>query len=457
MKNLNIDVVNKRATYRHRDGVIVCGNSDYQITFTFDAEWGAYTEKTARFKWNGGYRDVAFTGTTVNVPTIENATQVEVGVYVDDLSTTTPAVIPCDRSIRCGSGSNYITPEESRNLEARVFEHGEDIAEINENFMQAKSNNLFNHEEAKRGDVDDSGVFTENSQGTYYVSNLMEVEPRSVITISCELNATKVRAYLNGGTVYEYGENGNFLTKSNYSNASKKDLLPTTRYIRVKWTAILTEKETICVKYYADANLAYEAYYPGYRLKPKGFTASYSAPQGDGIYDVVITNVEKFTTEALEALNLDQGARIWVKLKNCSFDVTLPWQVYELRLDIYENTLPDWVCKVQTAVGMPSRCKLTGHHKITLAKGFSEVEGVPNSDGTAKRYENCSNIHNLESWNGTTTDFVNCKRLMNIYSHGYRMNFTNCAYMTNVQVVTDSKYENCTNVDPYTCSGYSAE
>ena len=38
---LNINVVNKVATYQQRNGDIVCGNSDYTIKFTFDAEWGA--------------------------------------------------------------------------------------------------------------------------------------------------------------------------------------------------------------------------------------------------------------------------------------------------------------------------------------------------------------------------------------------------------------------------------
>lgn len=121
MKNLNITVANKVATYIQRDGYIVCGNSDYQITFTFDSVWGGYDKKIARFKWNGGYRDVEITtDNTTKVPRIENATQVEVGVYVEDLSTTTPAVIPCARSVLCGSASEYITPEEAHNLAERV-------------------------------------------------------------------------------------------------------------------------------------------------------------------------------------------------------------------------------------------------------------------------------------------------------------------------------------------------
>lgn len=100
-KNLNISVTNKIAKYLQRDGAIVCGNSDYQITFTFDAEWDAYPTKTARFIWNGKYWDQPFTGNVCPVPIIQNAVFVIVGVYAGDLCTTTPASIPCKRSILC--------------------------------------------------------------------------------------------------------------------------------------------------------------------------------------------------------------------------------------------------------------------------------------------------------------------------------------------------------------------
>lgn len=102
MKTLHINVFDKIATYQKRDGCIVCGNSDYQIKFTFDDEWAAYDKKTAHFIWNGQYTDVEFTGDTCPVPKITNATVVKVGVYVDDLSTTTPTTIECKRSVLCG-------------------------------------------------------------------------------------------------------------------------------------------------------------------------------------------------------------------------------------------------------------------------------------------------------------------------------------------------------------------
>ena len=101
MKTLNVNVSDKVATYRQRDGVIVCGNSDYQIKFVFDSDWDDNPQKTARFIWNGQYVDVDFEGDVCLVPIIHNTTSVSIGVYSGELSTTTPAVIECKKSILC--------------------------------------------------------------------------------------------------------------------------------------------------------------------------------------------------------------------------------------------------------------------------------------------------------------------------------------------------------------------
>lgn len=102
-KALRITVKDKIATYLQRDGVIVCGNKGYKIAFTFDEEWDAYETKIARFIWNDKYYDRTFTGKECDVPVINDATEVTVGVYAGDLKTTTPAVIPCLISILCGN------------------------------------------------------------------------------------------------------------------------------------------------------------------------------------------------------------------------------------------------------------------------------------------------------------------------------------------------------------------
>ncbi len=103
IKILHISVKNKIATYRHRDGAIVCGNKGYKIVFTFDEEWDDYSTKTARFIWGGKYYDQIFTGVECQVPILNDTTEVTIGVYAGDLKTTTPAEIPCLISILCGN------------------------------------------------------------------------------------------------------------------------------------------------------------------------------------------------------------------------------------------------------------------------------------------------------------------------------------------------------------------
>ena len=98
---LNVDVVNKIATFQKRGGCIVCGNSDYTIKFTFDSEWGEFPTKTARFVFNGQFTDVDFTGDYCSVPILYDTTGVEIGVYAGELKTTTSAFIGCYRSILC--------------------------------------------------------------------------------------------------------------------------------------------------------------------------------------------------------------------------------------------------------------------------------------------------------------------------------------------------------------------
>lgn len=103
--NININVSEKRASVIGAP-IIVCGNSDYSITFDFDAEWAGTAAKTARFAYAQGgvlkHQDVVFFGNVVDVPVLSNVREVYVGVYAGNLRTTTPARICCKRSILCG-------------------------------------------------------------------------------------------------------------------------------------------------------------------------------------------------------------------------------------------------------------------------------------------------------------------------------------------------------------------
>lgn len=115
--NIFVNITNKHAQVVGAP-VIVCGNSDHVLEFSFDAEWGPLPVKTARFVWvTAGkvkYQDVVFSGSTVAVPILSNTRQVRVGVFAGDLKTTTPAIIPCEPSILCGTGMVEEKPTENQ-------------------------------------------------------------------------------------------------------------------------------------------------------------------------------------------------------------------------------------------------------------------------------------------------------------------------------------------------------
>ena len=105
---INISVVGKRPAVNGTP-IIVCGNSDYIIKFTFDDEWEELPVKTARFIYvqTGEVKceDVPFEGDTVQVPILTKTREVRIGVFAGDLHTSTPAVIPCELSVRCLAGA----------------------------------------------------------------------------------------------------------------------------------------------------------------------------------------------------------------------------------------------------------------------------------------------------------------------------------------------------------------
>lgn len=118
-KILHVAVNEKIATYRQRDGAIVCGNKDYRVKFSFDSEWDGQAVKTARFIYNNTVEDKVFEGSTVDVPVIRNATLAAVGVFAGDLQTTTPALIPCKKSILCSDG---LPPDPEPDVYAQIME-----------------------------------------------------------------------------------------------------------------------------------------------------------------------------------------------------------------------------------------------------------------------------------------------------------------------------------------------
>lgn len=110
MNYINIQVSQRHATNVTSSPAPVCGNSDYTVVFSFDAEWAAYENKTARFVTESGHFDVLFAGNECPMPQLSNVRWVEIGVYAGDLRTTTPAYVPLDRSILCGDSSVHPEP-----------------------------------------------------------------------------------------------------------------------------------------------------------------------------------------------------------------------------------------------------------------------------------------------------------------------------------------------------------
>lgn len=100
---IQIEVTNKRATVVG-EPVIVCGNSGDRVQFLFDDEWGEDTEKTALFAYErlGVTEHVAaeINGDTAEIPVLPDIRAVKVGAYEGDIRATTPAVIPCEPSVR---------------------------------------------------------------------------------------------------------------------------------------------------------------------------------------------------------------------------------------------------------------------------------------------------------------------------------------------------------------------
>ena len=155
---INISVKNKIATAAE-DYIIVCGNSDYIINFTFDDEWNEHNTKTARFGFtqNGvkKFIDVLFEGNVCNMPVLSNTTTVEIGVYAGDLHTTTPCLLSCKKSILCEGG----TPEEPpENIYNQILEKCTEAVETAASVEKRANDGEFNGEKGEKGEKGETGV-----------------------------------------------------------------------------------------------------------------------------------------------------------------------------------------------------------------------------------------------------------------------------------------------------------
>lgn len=86
---------------------IVCGNSDYVLSFDWDAEWDEFDAVTCciiSYSEGGTTRsEIMVSDGTVTVPVQQNVYAVEIGLTAGDIRTTTPARISCLRCITDGA------------------------------------------------------------------------------------------------------------------------------------------------------------------------------------------------------------------------------------------------------------------------------------------------------------------------------------------------------------------
>ena len=128
-RKITIEVKDRVATVAAPDDAsIICGNSEYTITFDLDDEWDGVETKTARFKYftDAGHKhtDVPFVGDKVDVPVMVNTRKVEVGIFAGDLTSSTGATIPCTPCIRCGSGDEVEPPQDKYDALMELIQNG---------------------------------------------------------------------------------------------------------------------------------------------------------------------------------------------------------------------------------------------------------------------------------------------------------------------------------------------
>lgn len=114
LKQIQIQVTNKIATLVNPYDYLLTYNSEYQIHFTFDAEWNTaeHFTKTARFWYSGQFIDIIFDGDIVTVPILAEAKKCLIGVYSGNLRTTSPCMVPVQCTI-LDYGGKQIDPPES--------------------------------------------------------------------------------------------------------------------------------------------------------------------------------------------------------------------------------------------------------------------------------------------------------------------------------------------------------
>ena len=86
-------------------------NEGYKIIYDLNREWDSIENKTARFIFGENYIDYPFNGNEVEIPLIKNADTLEIGVYSDNLYTTTAVKFKVLKSIKDEEKTEILVPE----------------------------------------------------------------------------------------------------------------------------------------------------------------------------------------------------------------------------------------------------------------------------------------------------------------------------------------------------------
>lgn len=108
---VNIKVKNRVAVWDDTSSEIICDNRDYTVTVDFDDEWSEIETKTARVYESGQYTDIVFTGNSFTAPPVHDTLIALIGIFSGDI-TTTPAIVPCKKSILSNGGEIADPPDD---------------------------------------------------------------------------------------------------------------------------------------------------------------------------------------------------------------------------------------------------------------------------------------------------------------------------------------------------------
>lgn len=206
-KIIEITIRDKIAkNFREKEAEYICGNSGFSVVFDFDEEWDEYLAKTARFKYNGTYQDIPFTGNKVDIPIVENTYKIEVGVFAGNLQTTTSATIMAKKSILCGSGSpaapsndvyhqimEVIVPEAVYVAEASA-KAAENSAKEADNFSVIARSASWNATESERAVSEAKTVVLQAEQNTVVAKEVAEESARQAEESKRSANASEQMA-----------------------------------------------------------------------------------------------------------------------------------------------------------------------------------------------------------------------------------------------------------------------